>query len=203
MIAFRSLSPDAIRHFVEEQSQLACTYREVGMTRDSADPPGYRATRHRVQLGSGEDVFTTARNAIEHWQMVPPNLAKRWMPDTPVTVGKTVAMQFPQFGMDVWCACRILYVDDVRTEDVRRFSFAYGTLPAHIASGEGRYLLEWDLQTDRVWYEIRSLAKPRFWALKLLPFMMHRNQTRYHHDSGARMQAIVRNAARLGEELLR
>lgn len=203
MLAFRRWNPDDIRRFIERQARLDLTYRDVGMTDHPEPPSGYRDMRHRVLLGRGEDVFSTARNAIQHWSMVPPGIAELWMPGTPVAMGNTIGMKFRQPGIDVWCACRVVRFVDERSEDVRRFGFAYGTLPAHIASGEGRYRLEWDLHTDEVWYEIRSLARPRFWPLRVLPFVMHRNQAQYHRASGARMQMLVRNAARLGEELLR
>jgi uncharacterized protein (UPF0548 family) len=57
-----------------------------------------------------------------------------------------------------WCglwflnACRIVYVlDDI--QPVRRFGFAYGTLPGHAERGEERFSIEWHCD-DTVWDDL-------------------------------------------------
>ena len=43
---------------------------------------------------------------------------------------------------------------------VRRFGFAYGTLPGHAESGEERFLIEWDQDEDGVWFDILAFSRP-------------------------------------------
>ena len=40
----------------------------------------------------------------------------------------------------------------------RKFGFAYGTLPDHAATGEERFLIEWNQDDDSVWYDILLLV---------------------------------------------
>ena len=58
-------------------------------------------------------------------------------------------------------ACRIVYTIDEDVGDARRFGFAYGTLPAHVARGEERFLAEWNRADDSVWYSILALSRPK------------------------------------------
>ncbi len=113
------------------------TYREVGATRQSTLPPGYRHDRHSISLGRGDDAFRRGRDAIRCWEAhrgagaivrphVPPALGA-------VTV---VALRFgPSF---VLAPCEIVYI----TDDPNRFGFAYGTLPGHPERGEEAFHVE-------------------------------------------------------------
>lgn len=203
MICIRRQTGRQIRNYIRRQSEMPFTYDEVGASRGGEFPAGYDVKRHRVRLGTGRDTFDAARDAVKCWAMLPPELADVWMPGTPIEPGRTVGIRFNLYGLDLWCASRIIYVLDESHDDVSRFGFAYGTLPDHIARGEGRYLVEWDHRTDDVFYEIASFARPRFLPLRILPFMMRREQTRLHRASGLRMQKLVREMNRLGEELLK
>ena len=42
---------------------------------------------------------------------------------------------------------------------LRRFAFAYGTLPEHAESGEERFQVEWK-DDDSVWYDIFAFSRP-------------------------------------------
>jgi uncharacterized protein (UPF0548 family) len=55
-------------------------------------------------------------------------------------------------------ACRIVYIVD-ESEPLRRFGFAYGTLPGHVGTGEERFLVEWDPAGDGVWYDILAFSR--------------------------------------------
>ena len=56
-------------------------------------------------------------------------------------------------------ACRIVYLID---EDgpTKRFGFAYGTLTEHAESGEERFLVGWNRETDAVSYELLAFSRP-------------------------------------------
>ncbi|MDX1763854.1 MAG: DUF1990 family protein [bacterium] len=53
-------------------------------------------------------------------------------------------------------------------DPIKKFGFAYGTLPYHGTSGEERFTVEWNRNDDSVWYDIYSFsrAKPPFVVMK-------------------------------------
>ncbi len=56
----------------------------------------------------------------------------------------------------VTSACRVVYV----TEGPSRFTFAYGTLPRHVVSGEEAFAVERD-DVGRVRFTITAFVRPR------------------------------------------
>jgi uncharacterized protein (UPF0548 family) len=56
-------------------------------------------------------------------------------------------------------ACRIVYTIEEQGP-IHKFGFGYGTLPDHAETGEERFLLEWDTNTDIVSYDILAFSNP-------------------------------------------
>ncbi len=81
-------------------------------------------------------------------------------------------------------ACRIVYVvnDDA---PVRRFGFAYGTLPLHAGSGEERFLLELDRADGTVWYDVLAFSRPHSWLAKAGYLYLRRVQKQFGPASAA------------------
>jgi uncharacterized protein (UPF0548 family) len=97
-------------------------------------------------------------------------------------------------ALGVWWlnACRIIYVLDEQAP-VRRFGFAYGTLPAHVEQGEERFSVE--LQPDgSVWYDLRAFSRPRYWPVRLGKPFARRLQMRFVRESMTAMQQAVATA---------
>lgn len=181
-----------VERFLEAQRKAAVSYAEVGETRDDAVyPRGYNIDHNRVWLGHGEAVFERARVALSEWRMFP----APWTKISPVGAsqaeGQTIAMQAR--AMSVWWlnACRIVYVVDEMTGGVRRWGFAYGTLPAHVEQGEERFSVEWRSEDDSAWYDLRAFSRPRYWPVRLAKPMARRLQRRFVRDSLAAMRAAV------------
>jgi uncharacterized protein (UPF0548 family) len=87
-------------------------------------------------------------------------------------------------------ASRIVYVID-EGGPLTRFGFAYGTLPEHAESGEERFLIEWERDSDEVWYSILAFSRPRHWlALAGYP-LVRRLQRRFGRESAAAMVRAV------------
>ena len=63
-------------------------------------------------------------------------------------------------------ACLIVYVV-AESGSLSKFGFAYGTLPGHVESGEERFLIEWDLSDDGVWYNILAFSRPNRLSARL------------------------------------
>eukprot|EP01126_Amoeba_proteus_P057714 TRINITY_DN7363_c0_g1_i3.p1 TRINITY_DN7363_c0_g1~~TRINITY_DN7363_c0_g1_i3.p1 ORF type:complete len:129 (-),score=20.70 TRINITY_DN7363_c0_g1_i3:201-587(-) len=86
-------------------------------------------------------------------------------PLAPLTTGTTIVLSAYQFGMWSLSACRVVYVHEEEILETRKtiFSFAYGTLPSHVISGECKFSVEWDHNTDLVTYKILSFSHPCHW----------------------------------------
>jgi uncharacterized protein (UPF0548 family) len=87
-------------------------------------------------------------------------------------------------------ACLIVYVVD-EEGPVRRFGFAYGTLPGHAATGEERFTVEWHEHDDAVWYDILAFSRPRHCLARLGYPSVRRVQKRFARGSAAAMLRAV------------
>lgn len=178
------------------QHDVPYSYREVGATRvihGGLVPAGFTYDENRVRLGEGEAVFAAACAALRKWTMFP----KPWTKIEPVAgeirVGAVVTMQAQALGFWWLNACRIVYLIDEASAPgpvVRRYGFAYGTLPSHVESGEERFSVEmqWD---GSVWYDLRAFSRPRYWPVKLFKPLARKLQKRFAVESKAAMVRAV------------
>ena len=193
MWRFKKPTDDQIRAFIAAQDAHPYSYREVGAS-ENGTPAGYDLDHNRTLLGHGPAAFEAACEAIRRWRMFPPPWTEVQPPDTPIEAGRVVTMLARAFGLWWMNACRIVYVVD-ETTPVRRFGFAYGTLPAHVERGEERFTVEWD-DEDRVWYDVRAFSRPRYWLARLGYPLARRLQRRFVAQSQAAMRRFVANASR-------
>jgi uncharacterized protein (UPF0548 family) len=173
-------------------NQRACdfSYPDVGATRGDL-PSGYAVLRGRVDLGHGSTTFARAVNLFLRWKMFDfPGIRLCW-PDAPIQPGTEVAVLVEHFGFWSLNCCKIVYVID---EDgpVRRFGFAYGTLPEHAEQGEERFTLEWNRGSDLVSYDILSFSRPGNAAVKLAYPLARWLQRRFLRHSLAAMAGAAR-----------
>jgi uncharacterized protein (UPF0548 family) len=188
----RKPNEETIQRFTQDQARQPFSYPEVGATADEL-PAGYDHDHNRVKLGAGQAVFDAACDALRRWQQFPAPLAAIHPASAPLQPGCTVAIVARAGGLWWLNACRIIYVvDDV--SPIRRFGFAYGTLPEHVESGEERFCIEW-LADDSVWYDIRAFSRPRRWMTRLAYPLARRVQRRFAAESKAAMARMVSEAA--------
>jgi uncharacterized protein (UPF0548 family) len=120
-----------ITEFLSRQHDLPFSYAAIGATR-SEPPPGYVVDHRRTCLGRGAATFDAACAALRRWEHFP-----AWTcvhsPTGVIEPGVVVAPVARVFGLWWLNACRIVYVVD-DSQPVRRFGFAYGTLPGHAES---------------------------------------------------------------------
>jgi uncharacterized protein (UPF0548 family) len=173
---------DVIAHFLDEQRSLSFTYPEVGATRGEL-PAGYAIDRNRQHLGSGDDVYRRACDALRAWKMFPAWTAIE--PHVPIEEGRVLAV-LVHAGLWFLNSARIVYVID----EPRRFGFAYGTLPGHAECGEERFSVE-RLDDGAVWYDVRAFSKPRYWGARALYPVTRMLQRRFGRDSKAAMRGAV------------
>ena len=188
MLFLRRPAAETIQAFLAAQARLNLTYAAVGATATTT-PAGYVVDHTRIKLGEGEKVFAAARAALERWQQFRLGWVEASPEDTPIREGQVVAVLARSLGLWWLNACRIVAVVN---EDgpVRRFGFAYGTLPDHAGSGEERFLVEWD-RDDGVWYDILAFSRPRHFLVRLGYPWVRRVQKRFGRESGAVMYRAV------------
>ncbi len=191
MLSLRKPSTESIRDFLADQARRDLTYSAVGATAGKP-PAGYVVDHTRIQLGSGEQVFEAAKAALERWDQFRLGWLEARPPETPIRTGAVVAVLARAIGLWWLNACRIVSVVD-QTGPVRRFGFAYGTLPGHAGTGEERFLVEWDRTDDSVWYDILAFSRPNHFLTRLGYPMVRRTQKRFGRESSAAMLKAVRS----------
>lgn len=151
-------------------------------------PRGYTIDHHRIELGEGEDVFARAIAAVKRWEMFNIGWLELLWPEAPIKMGTTVAVLAHHLGFWSLNACRIVLVID-EDGQVREYGFIYGTLPDHAERGKERFTIEWNRDSNKVFYDILAYSRPNK-LLAGLGYPFARSlQKRFARDS---MQAILR-----------
>ncbi len=191
---FRLTAPteDEIRRFLSKQTDSNFSYPEVGASA-STTPPGYNLDHNRIPLGTGEETWRRAVDAIREWKMFDMPWVILHSPSAPIRIGTDVAVCVLHFGLYSLNACRIVYVIN-EEGPLTRFGFAYGTLAEHAESGEERFTIEWNRNSDEVWYDILAFSRPRQIFAKLGYPLSRLLQKRFAEGSkGAMFQAAGTN----------
>ena len=190
VILLREPSDARIERFLDEQRALTFSYPEVGASREGA-PPGYPINHRRGRLGAGEGTFSRAFEALRGWKMYDLGWTKLCWPDAPIAEGTVVGVLGRHFGLWSLNACRIAYVIDEEGPQMKRYGFAFGTLPGHVERGEERFTVEWRRADDSVSYEVFAFARPAHPFAKLGPPFVRLIQRRFAADSLRSMAAAV------------
>jgi uncharacterized protein (UPF0548 family) len=188
-LSLRKPPPESIRRFLTAQATLPFSYSAVETTAQTP-PAGFIVDHTRVKLGEGEPVFDSAKAALRRWEQFRLGWVEAWPPATPIQSGEVVAVMGQAIGLWWLNSCRIVYVVN-ESGPVSKFGFAYGTLPGHVESGEERFLIEWDRDTDCVWYDILAFSRPNHILARLGYPVVRRLQKRFGRDSaGAMLRAV-------------
>lgn len=184
-----------VAEFLREVSPCAVSYTEIGASNDpEARLLGYSVDHNRQRLGDGAGDFLAACEALQAWRMFPRPWTRIAPARPPQRTGEVVAMLAQAFGVWWLNACRVIYTLDERGP-VRRFGFAYGTLPAHVEQGEERFSIE-QHPDGSVWYDIRAFSRPRYWPVRLAKPLARRLQARFVAESKLAMRDAVAEVRR-------
>ena len=181
-----------VERFISSQRNLPFNYAEVGATRfdHPAAPDGFTLDHNRVRLGTGNDVFERAVEALKQWRQ----FELGWVTVVPrgVKLEKDAVVAVKARACGTWSlnACRVVYVIDDQVL-VRRAGFAYGTLPDHVERGEERFLIEMDPTDDGVWYDILAFSRPRHPLVRASFPVARILQKRFARESMAVMKSVV------------
>ncbi len=183
-----------INDLIKSQSNSPFSYKEVGATKDRNPPKDFPLNQIRQKLGSGETVFNKAVEAVNSWQMYALDWTRVLPENAPIKEGEIVLTMINHLGFRSLNPCRIIYLIDEKTDNFQKFGFAFGTLPAHSETGEEQFLIEWNKQTDEVFYEIYAFAKAHNPLAKLGFFYVSYLQKSFAADSYKAMLNFVNSA---------
>lgn len=189
MFFFTEPSASTILEFIASQRDLLYSYQTVGATNGQL-PVGYTIDHNHVQLGNGLAVYDRAVRALKEWKQFDLGWVSIVPAGVAVEVGSTVAVKARAFGTWSLSAARVVYLID-EGRPVRRFGFAYGTLPDHVETGEERFTVEWYENDDSVWYDILAFSRPQHPLIKLSSPLARMLQKRFARES---MQRMVESA---------
>jgi uncharacterized protein (UPF0548 family) len=190
MLSLQEPSPDTIRRFLTAQAASEFTYSAVGAT--AGQPPaGFVVAHTRIKLGEGEKIFQLGRAGLQRWEQFNLGWLEAYSPEMQIRPGEVMAVVARVAGLWWLNACRIVYVID-EEGPIQRFGCAYGTLPDHAASGEERFLVEWNRADKSVWYDILSFSRPRHILARIGYPMFRRKQKQFGRESAAAMLRVVR-----------
>jgi uncharacterized protein (UPF0548 family) len=189
MFLIRKPACKTVELFIAAQQTLPFSYSEVGATQTEA-PDHYTVDHNRIRLGQGEGTYQRAIDALRSWKHFDLGWVTIVPRNTPIEVGRVVAVQAQTFGFWSLSACRIVYVID-ELEPMKRFGFAYGTLPNHVECGEERFTIEWH-RDDSVWYDIHAFSRPHHPLVRLGFPIARRLQKRFVRESLGRMVGATR-----------
>ena len=189
MFTFVEPSEAQIKNFLAEQKDLPFSYAEVGASRNSL-LENYSINHHRIQVGSGADIFARAKTAVQSWTMYDLEWTKLYPPETPISVGEVIVVIVNHLFCWSLNPCRIVYVLE-EGGAIERFGFAFGTLPGHSETGEERFTVEWRRDDNAVWYELLAFARPQHILAKIGSPFVPIVQQKFAKDSGRAMLKSV------------
>jgi len=178
-------SDESIKQFLASQSTQPFSYDDVGASAQTP-PAKFFVDHNRVKLGHGQSVYEAAVKGLRRWRQFDLGWVSVANDDAPIEAGSVVAIKVRSFGTWSLSACRIVYMVN---EDgpIKKFGFAYGTLPGHLEQGEERFTIEWHTHDDSVCYDILAFSRPRHPLVWFgLPFA-RLLQKRFARDSKMRM----------------
>jgi uncharacterized protein (UPF0548 family) len=179
--------------FISSQREQPFTYSEVGAT-NGTPPADFKLDHNRIKLGSGIGTYERAIAALRKWKQFDLGWVSIVPEGVPIDVGSTVAVKAWAFGSWSLSATRVVYlIDD--DGPIRRFGFAYGTLPDHVECGEERFTVELHEADDSVWFDILAFSKPRHPLVRLSFPLARLLQKRFAREAMARMRREVREVS--------
>jgi len=116
-----------------------------------------------------------------------------YWPSAPIRDGENVAVLAQHLNCYWLNACRIVYVIE-ENGPLERFGFAYGTLEDHAERGEERFLVEWDRDSDEVWYDILAFSRPNQFLARVSHPLARQLQKKFASASKAAMIRAVSQA---------
>ena len=138
---------------------------------DLQDLKGWSIDRTRAQVGSGRDDYNTAVSALLNWR----HFNFDWAFTNAPAIKNNAAVVVIAQSLLLWSMnpLRITAVTKNKNRKINEqssgkqkkqtcchTSFAHTTVAGHQISGEERFTVEWNKNTNSVWYEVYTISKP-------------------------------------------
>jgi uncharacterized protein (UPF0548 family) len=177
-MSFRLRAPsDALlRRTLEDAREAEFSYPEVGATRTAELPDGYRIERHERYLGAADGRFERAVTALRRGKAQIGAGVDVYPTGALMETGNPVLLVARMLGLWAVLPCRVVYT----VEDDSSFTFAYGTLPNHLESGEMAMGVERAAE-GQVVARIVAFSKPVDPLARAVGPFAGRIQTRFKH----------------------
>jgi uncharacterized protein (UPF0548 family) len=155
---------------LEDLAGLRFTYDVVGSTRYVETPEGYHRLEYRQRIGTGDDVFHRAADALLNWRMQPAAGLPMTATDSPAQIGTNslgrlgaglLIGRSPLDRIGLPVPCRVVWT----VNEPDRIGFAYGTLQGHPESGEESFIVTRD--SDGVYFTVRAYTRGAAWYTRL------------------------------------
>lgn len=194
MLRLRIPSDDSIKNFLDMQGSLEFSYDSVGASANKP-PPGFVVDSKRIKLGEGERVYQAAVECLKNWDQFKIGWVKAQPTQVPIEAGELIAVVARAIGLFWINACQIIYVISESGPTVSRYGFAYGTLPDHAATGEERFLIEWNHDDNSVWFDILAFSKPKHFLVRLGYPVVRLTQKKFGREStNAMLRSVDRKS---------
>lgn len=190
MLSLRRPSIERCAALLRRSESSKLSYAFPGSIERGETPRGFNRDRGRCLLGSGEEAWLAAVESFKIWRFMPTSVVEVIPPDT-IECDQVVGVVFR--GLGVWSVnpARIIRVHSSESPGRRIFGFTYATLPGHVEQGEERFLLNWDRESDEVWYELDAVSRPNH-VLAWIAYPYSRwQQARFRKESCASMKSSV------------
>lgn len=159
---------------LEELAQRRFNYDIVGSTQYDETPPGNHRLEHRERIGTGDEVFRRAGEALLHWRMHRAAGLPMTATDTPPQIGTNSLGRLglgmligrlrtlsPLGAIGLPVPCRVVWTVD----EPDRIGFAYGTLEGHPEAGEESFVVTRD--PDGIYFTVRAYSRAAAWYARL------------------------------------
>lgn len=147
-------------------------------------PFGFAHDVSRTEIGRGEREFALAREAFHRWEQFGLGWVRIANPYPKIIAGELVAVEAHTAGLWSINFSRVVEV----VESPTRYGFMYATTALHVEEGQERFVIEFDPESELVFYLIEAISRPRHVFARLGYPISRAMQRRFRRDSAARMK---------------
>ncbi len=137
------------------------SYDAIGSTLHDETPAGYHRLEHRGRIGSGDEVFRRAGEALMSWRMHTKAGVRIEATDSPAVIGTNALGRVGVGSVGLAVLCRVVWVVD----EPDRKGFAYGTLEGHPEAGEESFIVS--REPDGIYFTLRAYSRAGTWYARL------------------------------------
>ena len=190
MLSLRKPTVEQCATMLRNSTASKLSYAYPGSIERGETPTGFNRDRALCLLGSGKEVWSAAVESFKLWRFMPVSVVEVIAPKS-IQCDQVCGVLFR--GLGVWSAnpARIIRVHDFENRNQRSFGFTYATLPGHVEQGEERFLLNWNYESDEVWYKLDAVSRPNHWLAWIAYPYSRWQQARFRKESCASMKNSV------------